>query len=79
MELRCLNGIMFGKLDLGYIEVKCRSSRCGAVPGDVVVIHRFDAQTGKLVETQRFRDPRALENGRREHAAQHDPAAVRSA
>jgi hypothetical protein len=56
MELRCENGIKFGDLNDGVIEVKCRSSRCGHGVGSVV-IHRFDSLSGELLETKRFRDP----------------------
>lgn len=56
MELRCPNGIKFGDLDTEVLEVKCRSARCGAGYG-VVVLHRFDTTTGEFVGTKRFRDP----------------------
>lgn len=57
MDLRCRSGIKFGEVnDLHSLEVKCRSNRCGAEPG-VVVIHRFDTETGELLATERFRDP----------------------
>lgn len=56
MELRCGNGIKFGDLHDGVLEVKCRSSRCGHGEGSVV-IHRFDPLTGELLETKRFKDP----------------------
>lgn len=56
-ELRCDNGILFGILDDEHIiEVKCRSRRCGAQSG-VVVIHYFSAFTGHLLKTSRFKDP----------------------
>jgi hypothetical protein len=55
MELRCPNGIKFGELSTEFIEVKCRSKRCGAKPG-IVVLHRF-THSGELVKTLRFRDP----------------------
>lgn len=54
MELRCPNGIKFGELSEEFIEVKCRSRRCGSEPG-VVVIHRF-THGGDLIKTMRFRD-----------------------
>jgi hypothetical protein len=38
----------------GIIEVKCRSKFCGAEPG-VVVLHRFDAKTGEVLGTSRYR------------------------
>jgi len=46
-------------LDGEILEVKCRSGRCGAKRG-VVVLHRFDIRTSKLVDTLRFRDPGVL-------------------
>lgn len=55
-ELRCPNSIKFGDLDDGVIETKCRSRRCGAQPG-VVVVHRFDAVTGAFLGTRKFKDP----------------------
>lgn len=57
MDLRCAHKKL-AELDLEEktLDVKCGSRFCGARPG-VVVIHRFDAQTGELKETKRFRDP----------------------
>lgn len=79
MEIRC-DTKKFGELtDDGWLEIKCPSKFCGAAPG-TVVIHRFDPDTGKLVETKRFRDPgpeSVLKGGT--DAARHDSAAVRSA
>ena len=60
-ELRC-PGTMHGKLDGGFIEVKCRRSRCGYEPG-VVVLHRFDVHTGELADTRRFAEPPRLNRG----------------
>lgn len=78
MELRCPHGIKFAVLTDGIIEVKCRSSRCGAGPG-IVVLHRFDALTGEMIETLRFRDPRAaLSIERSTDGTEHDPATVRT-
>lgn len=54
-ELRCegkLHGILKGNL----IEVKCGSRWCGAEPG-VIVLHRFNAESGALLETKRYKDP----------------------
>lgn len=56
MEIRCENGIKFGDLVDGVLEVKCRSARCGHQPGQIV-IHRFSALTGEALETRRFKDP----------------------
>jgi hypothetical protein len=56
IEFRCDNRILFGRMIDGLLDVKCRSSRCGAEPG-IVVIHRFDIHTGMVIETRRFKDP----------------------
>lgn len=77
MDLRCHNGIKFAVLENGLIEFKCRSSRCGAGPG-IVVLHRFDAITGLLIKTLRFRDPRALNNERSDNGSGHDSASLRA-
>lgn len=77
MDLRCPNGIKFGELDDGGIEVKCRSSRCGAGSG-IVVIHRFSPITGELLETKRFRDPATSKKDRRDTHDDADSVAVRS-
>lgn len=55
MDLRC-QAKKHGELDDGFVEIKCSSRFCGAGPG-VVVIHRFDANTGELAGTRRFKDP----------------------
>ena len=79
MDLRCPNGKKFAVLD-GYIEVKCRDPRCGAEPGAIVVLHRFDPFTGDLMETLRFRAPESAGNQGRSttNGTRHDPAAVRT-
>lgn len=58
VELRCEHKILFGILYTGdrVVDVKCRSARCGARPG-TVIIHRFDAQSGDLLRTYQFKDP----------------------
>lgn len=58
MDLRC-NMLKHAELiEPGVIEVKCRSARCGAGPG-VVVLHRFDTNNGELLATtRRFKEPR---------------------
>lgn len=58
-NIRC-PGRMVGRLgDLnGRLawETKCSSRVCGAGTG-VVVLHRFDACTGELLDTRRYREP----------------------
>jgi hypothetical protein len=46
--------VKFGELIGEEIEVKCRSARCGAKPG-VVVLHRFNTATGEVAATNRYR------------------------
>jgi len=57
-ELRCDHGIKFGELFIaeGVIAFKCKSRRCGAGTG-VVVVHEFETETGKLLETRLYREP----------------------
>jgi hypothetical protein len=64
IELRCDNNIKFGELfeEDGVLEVRCRSSRCGHEPG-VVVVHGFDVETGKLLGTEKYRDPSVTKEG----------------
>lgn len=61
MELRCPSRIKHGELVAGVLEVRCRSNRCGHEPG-VVVLHRFDALTGELIETRKYNDPVRRDN-----------------
>ena len=58
IELRCDNGIKFGEIEGGMLEVKCKSRRCGASPS-VVVLHKFELPSGKLLGTSKFRNPTA--------------------
>lgn len=70
-EMRCpakLHGIVVTD---GIIEVKCDSRFCRPDP-HTVVLHRFDADTGRLVETLTFKNPERSTDGNRRH-----PAAVR--
>jgi hypothetical protein len=58
MELRCANK-KFGELIIpgaGLLEVFCDSRFCGKRPG-VTVRHRFDLQTGEMVEDKQFKTP----------------------
>lgn len=73
MDLRCDSRILHGILDDDCIEVKCRSKRCGHETG-VVVIHRFNVNTGELELTRRFREtPEHKEN---DHVHGREPAAL---
>lgn len=55
-DLRCDNSILFGVVDGNILEVKCRSARCGAGKG-VVVIHRFSLPGGELIATKQYKNP----------------------
>lgn len=59
-ELRC-DWKMHGKIDGNVMEVKCQSSRCGAKSG-VVVLHYFDLENGKLIDTKVFQDANNAHN-----------------
>lgn len=76
MQLRCGNDILFGIVENGVLEVKCRSRRCGHEAG-TVVIHQFDLWTGELKGTLQFKDP-ANKKGVSEDAARHSTS-LRSA
>lgn len=54
-EMRCENRL-HGILKDGILEIKCRSKFCGAEPG-VAVLHRFDMESGALLDTKLFKDP----------------------
>lgn len=59
VELRCgkrLHGVL---TDDGVLEVSCRSALCGHIDG-AVVIHRFDVETGQLLDTRKYKDPAML-------------------
>src|SRR5215471_3926594 len=76
MELRCpskLHGVL---RDDGTVEFKCDSKFCGHAPG-VVVLHRFDAETGELVETLSFKNPTPRERSTSDGDC-HERTAVRS-
>lgn len=55
-------------LEDGILEFKCRSSRCGAGRGKVI-IHRFSATSGDLLETKVFKDPTDRKVGEQDGSA----------
>ena len=63
MDLRCDNGILFGVVEDGFLEVTCKSTRCGKEPG-VVVLHKIDLASGEVVSTRKFRDINTREEDR---------------
>jgi hypothetical protein len=56
-ELRCESKKHGVVIDDHTVEVKCDSRFCGARSG-VIVLHRFDLTTGKLVGTHRYKEIR---------------------
>ena len=52
-ELTCISGRLLGVIDEQFVEIACRSTKCGKRPG-VVVIHRFDMTSGDCVSTRRY-------------------------
>jgi len=58
IDLRCPNRSRHAVLypEEGVVEIKCDRSHCGAGKGKVV-LHRFDKDTGDLLETLRFAEP----------------------
>lgn len=50
----------------GILEVKCKSARCGARAG-VVILHRFDVHSGAFLETKVFLDPSHLKDRSTSH------------
>jgi len=57
VDLRCgskKHGVI---AEPGFIEIKCDSRFCNT-EGNTIVLHVFDASTGKLVKTDRYKNPR---------------------
>ncbi len=57
-NLRCKGNKLHGRvLDGNVLEVACRSRFCGWRSG-AIVLHRFNLESGELVETLKFKQPR---------------------
>lgn len=54
-NLTCASGRLLGIIEEHFVEIACRSTKCGKRPG-VVVIHRFDMSTGECVSTKRYQE-----------------------
>lgn len=63
-QMRCAHKLHGIVLDPGVVEIKCNSAFCGYRPG-VVVLHRFSADDGHLIETKRYKDTPMI-NGKEE-------------
>lgn len=76
VELRC-EGTLFGRLtDNRWLEVTCKRRRCGYAKG-IVILHTIDTQTGEVVRTKKFADPRLKKET--QHAADNSSASLRTA
>lgn len=56
-DLRCPSKKHGELVEPSIVEIKCNSRFCGAQDG-AVVLHRFDAGTGDLIDTRIFKEPR---------------------
>lgn len=63
VELRCDKRLHAVLTDDGVLEISCRSALCGHVAGQVV-IHRFDAESGRFLDSRIYKDPASLMNGK---------------
>lgn len=64
VELRCPSRI-HAVVDGDRYEVRCQSKHCGKRAG-VVILHIFDMNTHRLIETKKFRDPNPITNKQEE-------------
>jgi len=57
IKLRC-DGTLYGVVsdDHQTIEVRCTRRKCGHEAG-VIVLHTLSIETGKVLNTRRFREP----------------------
>lgn len=61
-ELRCESGKLHGIiLAPNVIEIACNHRECGA-SREVLVLHQFNAVTGQLIATKRYRKPRRTDD-----------------
>ena len=62
IDLRCGNNL-YGRLtDNRWLEVKCKRRACGYVKG-MLILHTIDITTGKVVKTQKFKEPPTRKEG----------------
>jgi len=54
-EFRCASRVHGVMVRPGVMEYRCHSRYCGKRSG-VVVVHWFDVDTGKLLDTKEYRD-----------------------
>ena len=54
-DLKCSSGRLLGTVEGHFLEIACRSTKCGKRPG-VVVIHKFDTRTGECLSTRLYQE-----------------------
>lgn len=66
IELRC-EGNLYGVYDAEKhtLEVRCKRRAHGARPG-IIVLHTISLETGKVVGDRKYKDPRWVENIRKD-------------
>lgn len=57
LPLRCDHALYGLLTDERWLEVKCKRRACGYEKGSVV-LHTIDIQSGQVVSTRKFADPR---------------------
>lgn len=57
IDLRCSNTLHGRLTDSRWFEVKCKRRACGYTKG-TVVLHTIDINTGEVVKTEYFAEPR---------------------
>lgn len=62
-ELRCASRIHGVVVSEDVIEVRCHSRFCGKRAG-VVILHRFEISTGKLLGTKEYKTIELAEEGK---------------
>lgn len=76
VDLRC-EGTLHGRVtDERWLEVKCKRRICGYRSG-IIILHTIDLQTGKVVRTSKFAEPKK-QNRRSHNGSDNASAAVRA-
>lgn len=55
VDLRCASRLHGVLVRQGVLEVRCQSRFCGKRKG-VVILHQFELDTGKLIDTKEYKD-----------------------
>jgi hypothetical protein len=77
-ELRCQNRMHGIWIPPHTVEFKCNDRFCGAVAGEVVVLHRFNVKTQEMT-TRKFKPVDARKEVKEAHATDDHSAALRLA